>query len=102
MLDDADRVRFYVFTQTCLFNLAKNTLVKRPISFGLPRQFLVADGGAIQCDRDALLILQGFTEIVLRSFALLDRVANANPLAEAAYAVFAPLARTSVNASAGC
>jgi hypothetical protein len=35
------------------------------------------------------------------AFVVLDAVLNANPIAQSAYAVFTPLARESVNASAG-
>ena len=47
MLDHADRIRLDVFCQVRVLYLAKDAFVQRTIGFGLARQFLIADRGAV-------------------------------------------------------
>ena len=76
MFNHADRIRFDVFCQVRVFYLAKDAFVQRTIGFGLPRQFLIADRGAVEIDRDALLVLQSLLQAGLCRFDLLDRIAQ--------------------------
>ena len=76
MLGNTNRIGFDILGQVGGFDLPQNAFVKRAIAFRLPRQFLVTNGCAIQCQRRALLFAERRLEIGLSSLRLGNGIAK--------------------------
>ena len=58
VLGNTNRIRFDIFGEVGGLNLPQNAFVEGTIAFGLSCQFLVTDGGAIQRQGGALLLMK--------------------------------------------